>query len=151
MFKWEGSGGRHTFMENGKKPAKKATFPVVTTIMYKWNRQCYFKSTKDGIIISSSTYILISMNIPDPFSPPVPFVHCGTIASRHLVGRWSRDYHMCRLVFLCFFPRHIAFISDQNLLTYKSVSKKINIRTPAKSCQKKHRISKHKQKNVFLK
>ena len=34
---------------------------------------------------------------------------CGTIASRHLVGRWSRDYHMCRLVFLCFFPRPRCF------------------------------------------
>ena len=32
---------------------------------------------------------------------PKPFLYkCGTIASRHLVGRWSRDYHMCRLVFL---------------------------------------------------
>ena len=34
---------------------------------------------------------------------------CGTIASRHLVGRWFRDYHMCRLVFLCFFPRPRCF------------------------------------------
>ena len=34
---------------------------------------------------------------------------CGTIASRHLVGRWFRDYHMCRLVFLCFVPRPRCF------------------------------------------
>ena len=34
---------------------------------------------------------------------------CDTITSRHLVGRWSRDYHMCRLVFLCFFPRPRCF------------------------------------------
>ena len=26
-----------------------------------------------------------------------------------LVGRWSRDYHMCRPVFLCFFPRPRCF------------------------------------------
>ena len=37
------------------------------------------------------------------------FSLCGTIASRHLVGRWSRDYHMCRLVFLRFFPRPRCF------------------------------------------
>ena len=35
--------------------------------------------------------------------------YCGTIASRHLVCRWFRDYHMCRLVFLCFFPRPRCF------------------------------------------
>ena len=34
---------------------------------------------------------------------------CGTIASRHQVGRWFRDYHMCRLVFLYFFPRPRCF------------------------------------------
>ena len=34
---------------------------------------------------------------------------CGSIASRRLVGRWSRDYHMCRLVFRCFFSRQRCF------------------------------------------
>ena len=34
---------------------------------------------------------------------------CGTIASQHLVGRWSRDYYMCRQVFLCFFPLSRCF------------------------------------------
>ena len=34
---------------------------------------------------------------------------CGTIASRHLVDRLSREYHMCRLVYLCFLPRPRCF------------------------------------------
>ena len=46
---------------------------------------------------------------PKKLSFLIKAVYCGTIASRHLVGRWFRDYHMCRLVFLCFFPRPRCF------------------------------------------
>ena len=55
-------------------------------------------------------WIITSYDIINPsISDCKGIVNCGTIASRHLVGRWFRDYHMCRLVFLCFFPRQRWF------------------------------------------
>ena len=63
------------------------------------------------IYIHIHTYIYIYIHI---YIYVYIFTHTYIyIASRHLVGRWSRDYHMCRLVFPCFFHAYVAFRSEE--------------------------------------
>ena len=83
------------------------------TIIWRLQVQSWLKASNNTGILNPCTRLWL---MESEQATPVDSIKdvvwssvCGTIASRHLICRWFRDYHMCRLVFLCFFPRPRCF------------------------------------------